>query len=136
MRKYKIPPADIPSIIEELKSGKTFTEIALRYGCKAYTLQKRLKIYHPVGGRNTSAIWEIFPHYMNVIKHLVRKYRYINDICLFDIFLTCAYSLTVRELDRIKECSDKKEMFWKLFDLIRAKSNLYRKKIQITIRQP
>ena len=121
MNKVKIPDNDIPFIFNDLKNGATFTEIANRYGCKAWTLQKRLNIYHPVGGKNFCRIWEIYPEYMNIVWFIFRKYKYIQDLCLYDIIIDYCFELTVNQINIINNIESNNKKFWKIYDFVRAK---------------
>lgn len=116
-RRFKIDDCCLPDIIARLQSGETFTSVGASYGVKAWTIQKRLKVYHPTGGRNTSAVWMIVPNYMIAVKMIARRYSFV-DVNMYDITLDYAYRFTVNELNVI---AASKRPFWKMHDILRSK---------------
>lgn len=127
----KIDKRNLSIIIERLNKGETFTSIANEYGVKAWTIQKRVSMYHPTGGKNTSAIWDIVPNYMDGVKLIYIKYKnFIKDVNLFDIVLDTAYSFTVNEVEKIEKSE---KPFWRYHDILQAK--VYMKKIKPEIKK-
>ena len=115
----KIPDSDIALIHSKLAAGETFTAIGRTYGVAAWTVQKRLSITHPMGGRNISDIWNYVPDYIDAVRMLYNRYRYwTKDVNLFDIILDYAYSLTRNELNKIQQSE---RPFWKLYAIMRSK---------------
>lgn len=118
-----ISDSELPAIRQRLTSGETFTSVAATYGVKAWTIQKRLRIYHPTGGRNVSDTWNYVSDYMGLARCVWRRYkRFIADNCLFDIVVDKLFSFTVNELRKIR-MSDKP--FWMAHDLLCAKVRMY-----------
>lgn len=113
----KVPAGDLPVIKQRLQNGETFTSVAKQYNVTPYAIQKRLRCYHPTGGRNIADIWNYLPDYIHVVDRLSVRYRYV-DVNIRDIILDFAYSLTKNELNRIR---DSVKPFWTAYDIIRGK---------------
>lgn len=95
----KIGKSDLDYIKKELEEGKTFSEIGKRYGVKAWTIQKRLKTYHPTSSSNFFPIWEEVEDYQDLCFKLQKKY-WQHDI--IDFLLDKSINLNKKNINYLK----------------------------------
>ena len=114
-----IAESELPLIRERLAKGESFTSVGESYGVKAWTIQKRLKCFHPTGGRNFGGWWEVIDErrFYAAVRSVARRYSYV-DVNMQDVVMDYGLRMTRHELEIVKasRCS-----YLKLCDILKAK---------------
>lgn len=107
----KIPKWDLVQIMDRLVHWTTFSDIAKEYWVSAWTLQKRLNVYHPYSSSSWYwKIWEEFPNYQEWITIACRKYG--RDIYHFEMYFEFLHDYLLTSSPKNKEYFRKCKEKW------------------------